>query len=134
MKKLFPLVVVLGLFSATGCVVTSHDYGPNEGDVVVEWEINGSIDPGLCTMGAATTLVVDLVNAAGQSLAPVSAPCTAFATTVALPPGVYTGYATLLGANGAARTTSLQLPDFDVFRGQTSGLPTLSFPSSSFLP
>ena len=133
MNKIHLLQVgLMAVFALSGCVVSSRDTVAEEGTINVDWNINGSYAQGLCSQYGAVTFSLDLLDGGGRSLSPMTAPCDAFTKTFALVPGDYTGYATLLDAKGAARTTSAPMSGFGVSRGYATELPVVSFPASSF--
>ncbi len=126
-------VVAMGVAGlVSGCVVSTRDTYLSDGTLNVDWNINGSYGPGVCAQYGAATFSLDLVDGAGRSLSRMTAPCDVFTTSFTLAPDRYTGFATLLDANGAARTTSAPLPDFGVDRGYGTEIPVVNFPASSF--
>lgn len=127
------VVSAIGLASA-GCVVDTVEPAPVflTGRATLNWSINGAADPAQCVQGAATTIDIRLIDAAGRFAGEYVADCAAFATTIDLPPGGYTGTAELLDAGGAPRTTQVDLQGFAVDAGANVVL-SLEFPADSFL-
>jgi hypothetical protein len=118
------------LLSATSCTVnTSSDVVvPLAGRLIVDWTIEGSTDPGLCsaTGSASFDIIVD-----GPTSGEFQAPCSSFATTLSsLVQGSYSANAVLVGPSGEERTTQIELAPF-VMTSADLSIP-LDFPASSF--
>jgi hypothetical protein len=118
------------LLSAASCTVnTSSDVVvPLAGRLVVDWTIQGSTDPGLCsaTNSATFNIIVD-----GPTSGEFAAPCGAFATSLSsLVQGSYTANAVLLDPAGEDRTTQIDISPF-VMTSADLSIP-LDFPASSF--
>lgn len=124
--------ITLGCLSAS-CVVETqvvpHVYS---GTLVVDWTISSTKAPSACTQSQATSIAVDLVDAAGAFVDSDGARCGAFATSIVLPEGRYEAHVWLSDGSGAPRTTTLVLPALDI-RAGTSLLAAIDFPPDSFL-
>jgi hypothetical protein len=122
---------------ATGCETAFSTYPPpppvvQTGEAVMDWTIDGTKDPARCRSTGADTFHIALYNSGGHFAGEYVQDCTTFATSIGgLVPDTYTGQADLLDANGAARTTTVDLAAFDVIEG-TSVTVGLDFPSNSF--
>lgn len=102
-----------------------------DGTLTLDWTINGTKDPDQCTQGAATTLDVTVDTIDGVPAGEFQQACDAFATTIHLAPGSYTGSAVLLAANGRDRTTTIQLDAFTIRSDEDLNVP-IDFPARSF--
>jgi hypothetical protein len=128
------VIVAAVAFAAEGCAVESVQPAPVflTGRVTIDWTINGTVDPAQCAQGGATTFDVDFTDAVGRFAGQFQADCAAFATTIDLPPGSYTGSARLLDGAGNARTTQVDLRPFSIVDGTNLEV-SVEFPASSFL-
>ncbi|MGC4092919.1 MAG: hypothetical protein QM756_34545 [Polyangiaceae bacterium] len=95
----------------------------------MDWTIHGAKDPGMCEVGGAATLEVDVDD--GASTVQVLPRCSDFATSIDLPPGRYSGVAVLLDAGGADCTTEVDLGSFTIYGSDVLTIP-VEFPPSSF--
>lgn len=103
------------------------------GKLIVRFTISDRTDPDECTKGDVKDF--ELTLASGDRLSPKGTwrhQCEAFALSVTLPPGTYTGSAVLLDDLHAPRTTHVDLDAFTVHPNETVEA-TVGFPSSSFL-
>ncbi|MEO6576964.1 MAG: hypothetical protein ABIP89_24155 [Polyangiaceae bacterium] len=118
---------------AGGCAVETVQPAPIfvTGRVTIDWTINGAVDPAQCRQGGATTFDVDFTDAVGRFAGEYQADCAAFATTIDLPPGGYTGSTRLLDDSGNARTTQVDLRPFSIIEGTNLDV-SVEFPASSF--
>lgn len=103
----------------------------SQGQVVLDWSINGAKDPNLCYQSNAATLSVEIFDGFGQSAGTFAQDCTAFATTITLAPDNYTASALLLDGNGQPRTTAVPVNPFTIRGSDQLSIP-IDFPSSSF--
>lgn len=119
--------------AAGGCATETVQPAPvfQTGRVTIDWTINGTVDPAQCVQGGATTFDVDFTDAVGRFAGEFQAHCDAFATTIDIPPGGYTGSARLLDPSGNARTTQVDLRPFSIVDG-TPFDESVEFPASSF--
>ena len=131
------LALALLLF---GCSVTT---GPvptaviiateSTGTLVVSWTIELNAAPDACTHAAATTVSIHLVTTGGADVGTYSQDCTAFSTSIRLPPETYLGSAVLLDATGRARTSAVQLQSFTILGGDVITTP-IDFSITTFTP
>ena len=101
------------------------------GAASIRWSVAGSFDPAACSAHNVTTFDFRALDQATGAMTEATAPCSNFALTINLPPGQYTGNATLLGPDGRAKSTTLNLAPFSVGTGQTTSMDS-DFPASSF--
>jgi hypothetical protein len=106
-------------------------YVATTGRLVLDWTIDGKTDPSVCTQSAASHIGVQVLYADGSLQGEYVADCTAFATTIDLPEGHYSGTAELRDANGAPRTTTIDINSFEIVRDNDLRIP-IDFPSNSF--
>ena len=136
MRRLHPFrsLCLLLFLSTCGDVVYEEPFGPPiavvRGNLVLEWSINGAIDPALCNQVQATTLEIEVTPVNGLP-GLYSQYCDYFATNISLPPGLYYARAWLLDPWGNARTTYVTLERFRIFGNDRLTIP-IDFPPSSF--
>ncbi len=118
---------------AAGCSSTPPPAVVVAGDgmLTLDWTINGTTDPDQCTQGAATTLDVTIDTIDAVPAGEFQQACDAFATTIHLAPGSYTGNAVLLDADGRDRTTTIRLDAFTIRSDEDIDVP-IDFPARSF--
>ena len=128
LKRLLPLVAALTL---PGCFFVSESDGhsSSDGTLVVDWTIHGSKDPALCDVADASS--IDIVVDRGDWSFEATQGCRAFATSIDLAPGRYSGIAVLLDPSGADRTTEVDLGAFTIYGNDVLTIP-VDFPASSF--
>src|SRR5688572_11978609 len=116
------------------------------GKLVVRFTISGATDPNECAKADVKDLELTLSNAdanpatsaggttsgGGRQQTVWRQPCEAFAMSLSLNPGSYSGSAVLLDALHAPRTTRVPIDRFTV-RSNESVEVTVNFPTPSFL-
>lgn len=123
---------VLALACATGCIITSDDDNRvGVGTVVLDWTIENSKDPALCSALDAPTFDVIVSYSDGSFYGEYQQDCEAFATSITLPASSYIADAVLLDSVGRDRTTSIPVRAFRIFGGDELTIP-LDFPADSF--
>ncbi len=133
------ILAALPLFGA--CIIdnTSSTPAAASGDLVVTWDINGSIDPSSCNAHVASTLNLRIYDSNDQQVGGAyQQTCSAFSTSlpVGLSPGTYSLEAELLDSAGNVRTTTVGAPpaalvSFYIYANQTTTV-AVTFPDSSF--
>ncbi len=119
----------LSLPFVNGCIVSDSDpvyYGT--GTLVVDWSIDLAQQPVLCDQSGAYDITIQLTGPSGGTF---TQDCAAFATSIPLSPGNYSGSAFLSDARGQKRTTAVSLGSFAVYSGDAFTIP-IDFPSYSF--
>ena len=101
------------------------------GTLVLQWTIDGTTDPNRCVATGAAVIRIFLTFDNGTSAGTFEQDCVAFATSISLAPGRYTGGAFLVDAAGNVRTTTVPLDAFDIVGNDELRLP-VDFPASSF--
>jgi hypothetical protein len=121
--------------ASLGCSV---DAGPDpgatvvgDGALLVDWTIGDAKDPRDCSNQSADSIDVVVTTAAGDEAGDFNAYCNSFAIDIELAPGSYLGEASLLDANGRARTTPVDLGHFVVYGDDELSMP-IDFPLDSF--
>ncbi len=118
----------------SGC---GSDSGPpavavaGDGVVDVDWTIDDAKDARECSNEGADSIDVVITTSAGDVVGDFNAYCEAFVVSVELAPGTYFGNATLLDANGNARTTPVDLGRFVIYGDDELDIP-IDFPLDSF--
>jgi hypothetical protein len=121
------------LLSAAGCTVTTSNDGvvAPAGRLVMQWTIEGSTNPSLCSATGADTFDIIVVDSAGEQVGEWAAPCSAFSTTISvLEPGRYSANAVLMSGN-AERTTQVPINPFTITSSDL--VIPVDFPADSFL-
>jgi len=121
------------LLSAAGCTVTtSNDVAPvPAGRLVMQWTIEGSTNPSLCTATGVDTFDIIVVDSAGGQAGEFAAPCSSFGTTISvLNPGRYTANAVLMSGD-VERTTQVPINPFTITSSDL--VIPVDFPADSFL-
>jgi len=103
----------------------------SDGALLLDWTINGTKDPNQCAQGSVATIRVDVYDAGGGFVGEFDQDCTAFATSISLAPGHYSGHARLIDASVKPRTTSIDIVPWRIESGGTLTVP-IDFPASSF--
>ncbi len=116
---------------ASGVYVEPPPIAVARGSLVLDWSINGYVDPSLCRQSQATTLEVSIDPLDGGPGGTFSKDCEAFATTIGLPVGRYFASALLLDLFGNPRTTAVTIPPFSIYGNDQLRIP-IDFPPSSF--
>lgn len=130
--RAFAWMATVGLAAACSAYDGAPLPPPPQGDAIMDWTIDQAKDPSLCDQFGAATFHVVLYDSTGAFAGEYVQDCSAFATTIFdLYADTYTGQANLLDANGAPRTTTIDLAPFDVFDGATVTV-AMDFPSNSF--
>jgi hypothetical protein len=124
------LLVLSGILT-TGCFVSADTHAARgSGALGVDWTIHGAKDPDLCALSGAADIDISLVRSDGFAADYVER-CEAFFTAIELTSGRYSGYALLVDAGGADRTTQVDLGSFEILGGDTLRVP-IDFPAASF--
>ena len=133
-----PIFLGLALSAALlpGCVVAADDPGPgpvvaDSGSLVLDWSIDGSKNSDQCNQSDAATLDITVSTSSGAPAGEFQQSCSAFATTVDLPPGHYDAQAVLIDSSGHDRTTPVQVGSFTILGNDELSVP-VDFPASSF--
>ncbi|WP_394848422.1 hypothetical protein LZC95_13290 [Pendulispora brunnea] len=117
----------------TSCFVDPADdseyYGRKTGSVTLRWTINGAADPSRCQLSASPRIFITIL--AGPSPVDYRQDCAAFATSIELPPGTYSGDVHLEDAAGQPRTTDIRVVPFEIIEGSNLDIP-IDFPADSF--
>lgn len=115
---------------AAGCVVSTDDAIPvvTTGRLTLRWTINGTVDPFQCRQAVAPTLRIRIFSGFASDYVQS---CEAFATTIDLNPGDYSGSVYLEDGSGQPRTTSIELAPFRIIGGTNLDIP-VDFPADSF--
>jgi hypothetical protein len=120
-----------------GCVVEAADDSPSHpvvadsGSLVLDWSIDGTKNPDQCDQSDSTTLDITVTTTSGAPAGEFQQSCSAFATTVDLPPGNYSAEAVLTDSAGDDRTTAVQVGTFTIYGNDELSVP-VDFPASSF--
>jgi hypothetical protein len=124
---------LFGLFGCAACFIDATPINPNPGQGTVEiaWSINRTRDPNMCAQSVVDAIAVDIFDDIGRPVGTYRAACVSSATSITLYTGSYTANATLVDGVGTARTTSLAMESFTVFRDTRLQIP-IDFPSTSF--
>ena len=110
---------------------TSTNGTEPEGQVTLNWTINGSTDPQTCDSTGSQSFYVAVHDAnGGNSL--FESTCATHATKISLPPGTYTASTFLLDGQNRPQTRTIELAKFTVETGGSSAQ-TVDFASGSFL-
>lgn len=136
---LFSVICASALsMGAMGCVVETHSSPapPADGTVaggtfVLTWSINGSNDPNQCNQSSAAAIDINVYTSSGSSAGTYQQSCSAFSTSISLPPGSYTADAALVDSAGGERTTRVPINGFSI-RGNDTLQADIDFPASSF--
>lgn len=99
------------------------------GTLTVHWTIDRGMDSGVCSNLRVDSLELVVYDASGQQFTSANYVCEDFALSIALPEGVYTADATLVGANNQSRSTTLPLNSIDIRAGTDLAI-DIDFPSS----
>ena len=83
------------------------------------WTIEGTVDPGRCTVYGADRMRLVLFDSRGVLRATEFAPCSAFRTALVLPIETYTGNATFVDVSGVAVSETLPIEPFTIFDDRT---------------
>jgi hypothetical protein len=119
--------------AGAACTVTTDASTATTGALNISWDVASTIDPAMCAMYGATSLLVQLNNSAGNSYGSWSAACTSFALSVpSLPPSSFTATGTMVDVNGRAVSTNAGPVPFTIGAGATASA-MFSFPTTSFL-
>lgn len=94
------LLLMLGTCSCSGDDVV-------DGTLVVDWTVEGSKAPSACRDTGADAISVVIVSGQGRGAVELVELCESFEARLALAPGSYFIEATLVGADGAALTTTV---------------------------
>src|SRR5262245_44433603 len=130
MKAIFVCAAAASLF-ALGCGNNNDVFLVPNGTLVVDWTVATTKDPNACVANDATTIDIVLTTTTGVFVGEFQQDCEAFATSISLAVGNYTGTAQLLDSRGAPRTTSIDIGAFSIFGGDQVVLP-INFPRASF--
>jgi hypothetical protein len=122
-----------------GCLVEASSNGPppppppTVGQLTLRWTVDEVADGNVCIMGQAAAIDIALSTTDGQPAGQFQADCTAFSANMStLQPGEYVGAVRLIGSNGQARTTTLQVNPFTIVSGSQLVI-DVDFPADSFL-
>lgn len=99
--------------------------------LVVRWSIDGKRDPNECVKATAADIEVSVFDG-GREIGAWRQRCDAFAISITLSAGNYSGSAVLLDAYKRPRTTSVAIDPFALRGNDTLEVP-VNFPASSFL-
>lgn len=99
--------------------------------LVLRWSIDGKRDPNECVKSMASDIEVSVFDG-GREVGAWRQRCDAFAISITLNPGNYSGSALLLDAYRRPRTTSATIDPFTLRGNDTIEVP-VNFPGSSFL-
>lgn len=136
--------LVLGVIALTslgvgGCTadVRTDDPAPivtssAQGQLTVDWTINGVKDPNQCSQGAAAAIEITVTDGSGTSAGTYQQSCDAFATAITLDAGFYSASARLIDPSGAARTTAVVIDSFTIHGDDNLDSP-IDFGAESFL-
>jgi hypothetical protein len=103
------------------------------GTLVVSWTIGLNASPDACTHATVTAVSIHLATTGGADVGTYSQDCTAFSTSIRLPPETYQGSAVLLDAAGRARTSSVHVQSFTILGGDVITTP-IDFSIATFTP
>ncbi|AUX26677.1 hypothetical protein SOCEGT47_072470 [Sorangium cellulosum] len=138
-KIVYPLCgLALSSVLTTGCIIDVRDGRhprPSDGSLTVEWTVSRRSSPRSCARfaGGAADFELLLYDEHNREVAREVAPCEDFGLTVDLPPGEYSGYATLVERrDDRPVTTTLPLEDLEIVSGAELNL-DIDFPANSFL-
>jgi hypothetical protein len=133
-RELALALLLFGCSVTTGPVPTAVILGTEStGTLVVSWTIELNAAPDTCTHAAVTAVSIHLVTTGGADVGMYSQDCTAFSTSIRLPPETYQGSAVLLDATGEPRTSSVQLQSFTILGGDVITTP-IDFSIATFTP
>jgi uncharacterized protein (DUF2141 family) len=105
-------LTLLSLALISACTVTTAADGTTQGtgNLVVNWTIASSADPGQCSLHGAQTIAIQVFNSGGLQAGSTTASCSSLSAGInALPIGTYSIQARLLDLNGGA-LASLSAP------------------------
>lgn len=129
---------LLSLVALQGCVFDVDDdedqvgaVGYYEGDLVVDWTIEGDKDPFDCDENRATDIVIDVTSISGRPIATFTQSCDLFEASVPLEEGDYAGSAALIDPDDFEVTTAVDLGAFSIYDGRETVVP-INFPLRSF--
>lgn len=129
------LAAVCAALPGLGCTATATaEPAPQiitTGRLTLAWTINGSIDPNLCYQSQVANINIRIFYADGTFDREYVAECTAFATTIDLPDGQYSGTAELIDGSNNPRTSAVNIDLFAIVGGTNLNI-QVDFPSSSF--
>ena len=123
-------------FLPTGCTVQTSSAPPPprgtvEGTLILDWSINGSKDPSVCSQSGAAAIDIKVYDAAGGFVGEYQQACTTFATSIQLAAGSYTADAVLIDGAGHSRTTTINVNPFTLHGDDQLNIP-VDFPPGSF--
>ena len=101
------------------------------GTLVVDWTIDGSVDPDECDQGDAAFFTISVFTMRGAHVGDFTDHCAAFVTSLSLVAGSYYADALLEDPDGNPRTTVVRIDPFTIFGDDTLSIP-VDFPASSF--
>lgn len=143
MKLSLALLVPVALVTAA-CTVTTTDpvptYDPTlpgpgpyatNGTLRVDWTINGNADAFACNQSGVSVIEIMISIGTGTVPAIYQQDCRAFATSITLAPGTYSGSAQLLDGASRPRTTNVDLLPFTIRPNEELRIP-VDFPAVSF--
>jgi len=101
------------------------------GTLIVDWTIEGRVDPADCDFSGAAVVQVHVVDSSGLDAGTYEQACTVFSTSIVLDPGTYAATALLLDAARQPRSTVVTLAPFTFFGNDFLRAP-IDFPADSF--
>ena len=133
MKSRFFLAVVGALAALPACTTSAGTdvVVAGDGTLTVDWTIGDAKDPRDCRDEAADSIDIVVTDPGGGVVGEFNDVCEAFATSISLAPGSYSGDATLLSTGGNPRTTAVDLGPFTIYGNDELVVP-IDFPLDSF--
>lgn len=130
------LWVALPLLAAgvSGCATTDPDVivvTTTAGTLIVDWTIEGRVDPADCQLTGSAVVQIHLVESSGFDAGTYEQDCTVFSTSIVLDPGTYAATALLVDFAGQPRSTVVTLAPFTFFGNDLLRAP-IDFPADSF--
>jgi hypothetical protein len=130
------VVVVSGAVVAGGCWLDVGRFRRESGDLVVQWRIDGRVDPDACAQHEAAQVAIDIRTddeRGTQADAFVNPACAAFSDTIRLEEGWYRADLKMFDGAGRGVSSTVTTDSFYVFR-RRSVVVAVDFPVTAFSP
>ncbi|HEY4014981.1 MAG TPA: hypothetical protein VGM06_16675 [Polyangiaceae bacterium] len=118
------------VLASTACTVQTTAAPPPMGQLTVDWTIDESTDPNLCSQSAAVSLHIHVDEVTGNAVGDFSFDCTAGGGTIDLDQRNYEAQAWFEDSGGANRTPMDSIPTFAITSVPVSV--SVDFPANSF--
>jgi len=123
--------------SATACTIHAEtpdlviEDSSSDSTLVVQWSIDGITDDEDCFRADAQKIQISIDDMDGIEVGTYLRSCSAFETSISLPPGRYEAFAVMLDGDGRPRTTEVEVDPFRLYGDDSLTIP-LDFPLDSF--